>query len=279
MAELGELVAAIVSHVADENDSCPFCPVPTQGPFTTHPGSANDSQVLESIMKDPGKLTTRQSNARPKSSQPQQQPTSSAKPKPNPIFSDATYGDYSAEAHHLISGNQAMKGHEIEHWIVAGSLVTADTGYSINNSDNGEWLPSIPEQYKEQGGWSSLMPAEKLRIASLPMKSKGQFHKGPHNITDKDDPSGLHVSYPKEVKRLLTDLCNVMHGWAEKCPLTKNSDPDKGPFTPNWRIHNMLDHLSRAIATDLKADRSEWRYFISTLAMKYHNENCPHPVV
>jgi hypothetical protein len=275
LAELGELVDAAVPHEENDEDvPCPFCPRPVQEKFATYPGARNDSAVLEAIMGDPDKLTTRQANARPKNGADHRQSASDPKPKPAPIFSDEEYGAYSAEAHHLISGNQAMKGHEIEHWIVAGKLVSMDTGYSINNADNGEWLPSIPEQYKG-GKWSALSFADKLDIAGRPMaEGIGQFHKGPHNISDKDDPGELHTSYPTYVKGLLTDLFELIVGWSQACPVCEPVAAKNGPYLPNWRIHDMLDAVSRSIGEDLTGPPESWDYFISKLAMHFHKDVC-----
>jgi len=276
MTEINELVAPPDLHRPGKNEACPFCPVPEPETFTTHPGAKNNSSVLEAVMADPGCLVGKQGGARPKDGNEHRQRQSRAKPKPDPIFSNSQYGAYSAEAHHLISGNQALKGHEMEQWIVGGALIKKDTGYSVNNSDNGEWLPSIPEKHKG-GSWASLEFEDKLEIARAPMRrGKGQFHKGPHNVVDKEDLLGVHTSYPKEVKRLLSDLVELMHGWAESCPICKQVDPDKGPFDPNWRVHDMLDSLSRGIGVDLKGPPGHWYYFISRVAMEFHRTVCEH---
>jgi hypothetical protein len=276
MTEINELVAPPEPHSPGSDEDCPFCPEPEPEKFTTHPGSANDSSVLENVMADPGCLAGKQGGARPKDGSDQRQRASQAKPKPDPIFRNNKWGAYSAEAHHLISGNQALKGHDIEKWIVGGDLIKKDTGYSVNNSDNGEWLPSIPEGHKG-GAWSPLSFDDKLDIAAAPMKrGKGQFHKGPHNVVDKDGLVAEHTSYPKEVKRLLSDLVEVMHGWAAACPICKKVDPDKGPFDPNWRVHDMLDSLSRGIGVDLKGPPGHWYYFISKVALEFHRTVCEH---
>jgi hypothetical protein len=282
MTEVIELLNAAVDHKANQSKDCPFCPIPPIEQFTTKSGKDNDSSVLEDVMVKPSVLPGKQGGGvRPKNGKAHRQRTAKTKKKPNPIFQNRKWGKYSAEAHHLISGNQAMKGEDIEDWIVAGKLVKKDTGYSINNSDNGEWLPSIPDKYKG-GKWSDLDFDEKLEIASAPMKkNKGQFHKGPHNVVDKEDLLGVHTSYPKEVKRLLADLVELLFAWVDACPICENVDKKKGPFDPNWRIHNMIDALSRGIGRDLKGSPGNWYYFISKVAMKYHNTPgvCRHTTV
>lgn len=272
MAELGEAVAAAVSHEEDGSDACPFCPRPNQESFVTFAGKENDSAVLAAIMEQPDRLVAKQKQARPKDGENQRQFESDPNPRPAKaqIFQNK-HGPYSYEAHHLISGNQALKGHEIEGWICKGNLAAKDTGYSVNNSDNGEWLPSIPEKYKG-GSWSPLSLAAKKEIAYAAMEAgKGQFHKGPHNITDDDDPNELHTTYPIAVKRLLTDLYEVIRGWTAECPVTQGLKP---PYEPNWHVHDMLDAVSRVIRVDLRGPVEYWEYFISRLAMAYHLENC-----
>jgi hypothetical protein len=276
MTEINELVAPPAPHSPGDDEACPFCPAPKPEDFTTHPGARNNSSILEAIMADPGCLVSKQSGARPKDGNEHRQRPSAAKPKPDPIFRHQKWGAYSAEAHHLISGNQALKGHPIENWIKGGSRIKKDTGYSVNNSDNGEWLPSIPEGHKG-GAWSPLSLEEKVEIASEPMRrGKGQFHKGPHNVADTEDLLGAHVTYPDEVKRLLSVLDDVIYDWAAVCPICEPVDSDEGPFDPNWRVHDMFDALSRGIGTDLKGPPGHWKYFISRVALKFHQTVCEH---
>lgn len=277
MTEILELVSPPAIH-ADDNPDCPFCPIEPPEGFTTHPGEANDSKKLAAVMEKPDTLTSQQGGARPKDGGPRRQSPATPQPQPTPIFSDAQHGAYSCEAHHAISGNQAMKGHPIEEWISAEKgKIKKDTGYSINNSDNGVWLPSVPEKYKG-GGWGTLKYNDKLTIARRPMEAgKGQFHKGPHDITDPEDPFGVyHKSYMDELKRLLTDLHRLIRGWADHCAKCEKIDREKGPFDPNWRVNGMLDNLSIAVAAELKMPAPAWSYFISRVAMDYHKTVCPH---
>jgi hypothetical protein len=267
MTEIGELIAQPEPHDSVSVD-CPFCPADDPEGFTTYPGDANNSKTLAAIMKKPETLVEKQGGARPKDGNDKRQSPSGSKPMPT--FSAGGY-EFSFEAHHAISGNQAMKGEPIEDWLLQkNGLIKKDTGYSINNSDNGVWLPSIP---KESGiKWGALDFEEKLRIASIPMeKNKGQFHKGPHDITDPDPLFGeYHKSYADELKRLLYDLFELIQGWSDACFLCEGVDKEKGPFNPNWKVHDMLDRLSSAVATELRLPASTWEYFISKVALEYH---------
>jgi hypothetical protein len=269
MTQIGEAVfTAPVNHI-EGDDHCPFCPAEEVAGFTTYPGEDNDSSILGEVMLDPSSLVSKQPGARPKDSAFQHQIKRSPKSKPSVSFAkDNVIGnwDYSFEAHHAIPGNQSMKGHSIERWIKEkNGFIKKDTGYSINNSDNGIWLPSIPEECKN-GNWGGLDDSVKLAIASKPMKEGyGQFHKSHHNITDKDDPT--LPTYKDEVILQLKQLDDLIVKWTKACFRCNNVDPEKGPFDPNWKVHNMLDNLSSGIETHLKKPPKQWKYFISRLAM------------
>lgn len=103
----------------------------------------------------------------------------------------------------------------------------------------------------------------------------GQFHKGPHNIRDPKDPDGeFHPSYDTELKRLLTDLDNLIDDWAKACFICKNKGD--GKLEPTWQTNEMLDRLSHAVIRDLKGPRCNWYYFISRIALDYHMPVCRH---
>jgi hypothetical protein len=264
MPQLALPITTSKAHTTPDLD-CPFCPGEKEGPYKTYPGKANNSKKLATIMDKPSLLTSEQTNCRPKNGR--------EKRKPAPIYRHKEFGDYSCEAHHAISGNQIMKGQAIEEWILEGKI-ESDTGYSINNSDNGVWLPSVPEKYK--GSWGSLPPDRKLTVAKAPMEAaKGQFHKGPHDITDPEDTYGdYHSTYVKEGQRLLQQLNDNIVKWTGACFLCKKKDPDKGPFHPPYKINAALDSVSGILEAHLIAPAPNWRFFISKVAMLCHKENC-----
>jgi hypothetical protein len=253
---------------------CPFCPPPKKKTYTTYPGASNESGILSAFMDDPTKLgKSRESGARPKDGGEEHQPASIPRPKPEPIFTTSAYGDYSCEPHHAISGNGGLKGHDIEKWLCKSGEVDADSGYSVNNSDNGVWLPSIPEKMKN-GSWSPLSDEKKLEIASLPMDAgKGQFHKGNHNIGDPSDPdAGYHFRYPEVIKDRLTLLKDRIVALSGTCPNCKTPKP----FQVNWKINRMMDRLSNEFIRDLRKPAPQWEFFISRLALNYHRKDCTH---
>lgn len=274
VVELGEIIAPPVLHPA-ESDDCPFCPLEPPQDFTTFPGSANNSSKLENIMGQPSKLAADQSGARPKEGSQHQQSQSPAQKKPEPIFAQDPHGAYSCEAHHLISGEQALKGHRFERWIVAGDKIEKDTGYSVNNADNGIWAPSIPERYKG-GAWGPKSFEEKYEIAKAPMQAGlPQFHKGHHAIRDPQDPEQLkHKTYDAYLKRMLTAMDERMYGWAEKCI---NCDAGKKPkLRPSVRANQVLDNLSRVARRKISPPASHWHVFLSKYALEFHRPQCKH---
>lgn len=191
-----------------------------------------------------------------------------------PPFQHPVFGNYTYEAHHLIPGTEkvapgstatVMSGHPIEKWIVKGAKVDNDTGYSINNSDNGTWLPSAPAAVKKNRAnptpvrpWASepkakknpaaLTVAEKQEIADY-AAPEGQFHYGQHKVLAEE---GQHYTYPKEVQDRLTELEKRIEGWAKVCLCDPaQSKPPSPPFKPTWQINEKLDLVSIWIEVDI----------------------------
>ncbi|WP_157496667.1 AHH domain-containing protein [Hahella ganghwensis] len=230
-------------------------------------------------MITPSKLVSEQPNARPQNGDNERQNPVSPKPQPAPIYHDNEFGDYSCQAHHAISGNQALKGHDIEQWICKSKgKITKDTGYSVNNGNNGIWLPSKPKGLIDGKKWGELTYDKKKEVAFKSMDAgKGQFHLGPHDIVDPEDPDGrYHQSYKDRLIALLDALNDNVIAWVEGCQLCEDIDPDKGPFKPNWKINSKLDRVSAKVERDLLANPRRWKYFISKLALDYHKPICPH---
>ena len=122
------------------------------------------------------------------------------------------YRQYSAEAHHLICGNEVLKEEgEVECYLIkrtknsskgqVGYLEPNDVGYDVNSAKNGIWVPSVPDMFRKIDGepnrwwgdqkkWNkehvnmpprvSIDEWEKIDAAFIVMESvKRQFHKGP----------------------------------------------------------------------------------------------------
>ncbi|MBP1762757.1 MAG: hypothetical protein H6Q64_2299 [Firmicutes bacterium] len=288
--EINEIIAMASSHVSDK---CPFCPVPKNEDFVSHPGAEALGTTLAEIMIDPAQLVPKQANARPKDGANERQAQPSKKPKPNPPLVHPIFGPYSYEAHHLIPGKQnllkhegdmesVMDGHPIEKWICKSANIKKDTGYSINNSDNGVWLVSAPEDVKKLRGrkperpWeredhpkpnpNALTQTEKDEIADFAMnRGAGQFHYGKHAI---DDESGTYASYPKHVHKILSQLNDRITAWSKECP-NCGKKPSEPPYDPAWKVNEYLDLVSMSIEIDIRLMPPQtWQYFISSHAMR-----------
>lgn len=273
MSELGEIIAPPVGH-KNPNEKCPFCPPKARKGYKTYPGSANNSSKLEKIMENPGDLVSEQAGARPQTSAEDdgwviEQPKPRARRKDDKKL-------YTFQAHHLISGKQAMEGEPIEDWIKASGKNEKDTGYSINCTGNGFWAPSVPK--KHVGKWSEakavLTDTQRQKLAEDVMKDFGaQIHIGPHNISDADDPKGhVHRSYDKYLKERLKEVSDRVKVWSERC----KCPPLKKPKQVTYHFHNNLDNLSTHMRKQITRGHTRWEVYLSKYALEYHKDHCAH---
>ncbi|MGK3989110.1 AHH domain-containing protein [Sorangium sp. So ce136] len=264
MSELGEIISPPGSH-SDEDPECPFCPGETPTIYTSYGGKENNSGVLGAVMEEPSCLTARQSGARPKQGEKDQQDESDPQPYPVKPFTIREHDAYSYEAHHLISGKQGLEGSAMELWLIHGEKIERDTGYSVNNADNGAWLPSIPEKYKK-GNWGSR--PDKMSLAWAPMAAnQGQFHKGHHSIPDPD--MTFPQKYDDYLKAMLADMAKRMEGWSNYCPLCKEDGGQKEKAQPSVRVNQVMDRFSEVIRKKVTGDAKRWTIFISRYALNY----------
>jgi len=293
MTEIVEGVAFVL-HTED-NPDCPFCPGKEEkDEYTTWRGSDNKASKLRSNMKNPSNLCKIQSKARPKDS------TDSARPvyrKPeSAIYTHSDYGDYSDQAHHAISGNQILNGHDIEKLTCEDlGTIEKDTGYSVNNCANGICLPAYPNAFIKgngdlKGKWGEYNPDEKIKIMEFPMADKkGQVHIGGHDIKpseklctllesneendDADDSTTdipHHANYPEMAKKLLQKLFDLSEkNYSKSCGFCKENTDKGKKLPPPYRINKKLDDISEILIGYITGDPAEWQYFISTYAQDY----------
>ncbi|MDH5651288.1 MAG: AHH domain-containing protein [Gammaproteobacteria bacterium] len=300
--EIGEIISPAICHTEEEKE-CPFCTTPKEEKkdYKTYAGADKDENRLKDIMADPSVLSSKDSGAREKNGNPNQQQRSTPKIPPVPPLSHDVYGIYTYEAHHLIPGKEkvepgkpvtVMAGHPIEKWIKKGDKIDRDTGYSINNSDNGVWLPSATVLHKKNKsnqnpdiGWNSAAKAKKNPDKSLTQDQKteiayyamncnaGQFHYGQHKILDDE---GIHYTYTKKVRNRLTDLESFIRAWSEECLIDGKTKPTKPPYTPTWKINEKLDLISIWIEIEIRLmPPSTWTYFLSSFAKNLAKELRP----
>lgn len=274
--DIGEAISPPSLH-KEPNEDCPFCPPPETKTYKTYPGSANDSSVLADVMEDPGLLTTKQSGARPQNGSKDAKGNEQEQQKPDARKQDKSKF-YTFQAHHLISGKQALQGSEMEDWIVGGAKIEKDTGYSVNYTKNGFWAPSIPKEYVGRWGKSKnvLSDAERQVAAEKVMADAGaQAHIGPHNISDPDDPDGdIHTSYDTYIKDWLQAISDRITAWSNVCAFCDKTSGQK-PQTSHT-VHDVLDRLSDHLQNQITGPRSAWKIYLSKYAMDYHKPVCSH---
>lgn len=268
---MSELLEGFKMSNIHTSDNCPFCPAnKNEEHYTTYGGSKNNSINLAKFIEAPNKFATSiESDARPKNGE------TGKDGRPNQTFKDNEQEKLKTilkdkgrkckwQAHHAISGNQCLKGHDVEKFIIAGDKLKYDTGYSVNNPQNGVWLPSGFNMVK----WPSD-PAEKFKLAKSAMNEfQRQFHLGHHDITvdvDGLDPK-THKTYVDYVKSHLKALNIILSKWSTNCP---EEDKKEKKHLGNTRIHAALDHISDHIIKKLKGQPGQWEFFISRHARDY----------
>jgi hypothetical protein len=230
--------------------------------------------MLESnMLKSTKNNFAQQKGARPKDGEEDRQ--SPDDPKQKPSCSHPTYGAYSFQAHHAISGKEILENEPIEQLLLEGELVKKDTGYTVNTCANGVFLPAYPKGYP---GWGDEKDFDKkLDIMKPAMDVIGQAHIGSHTGHLDPDLAYFHKDYVIMGKEALEDIYSRVMLWPADCFLCKDSnDNQKKPYVPPFKVNNYLDNLSEQIIKHLRSDPGEWEYFVSAYAMAYHRENCSH---
>ena len=279
MTQLMEPVLVGMLHAAPDPE-CPFCPGKKNTKhYTTFAGADNSSSKLAKLIETPSKLgTSVEADARPKDGKmgKDDQPNQALADDPQKKLLAVSNGDryWSFQAHHAISGNQCLGGHAVEKYIKAGAKVVYDTGYSVNNPENGVWLPSAPKGKRYDPSdpgkalWGSKTEKQKFASAKNAMdKFNAQFHLADHDIpadVDGLDPA-VHSNYVQYVKGLLTDLAATLGKWEIACPNKEANGKHRG----NPRIHSALDCWSRVVIGKLKGSPLIWTIFISAHARDY----------
>lgn len=261
-------------HLSDE---CPFCPV-DESPrkIVSLIGKDNNSKTLGENLEISGDL------------------------KVDHLYFDddfETYGRYSAEAHHLICGNEVLKEEaELETYLIKqgkstssnsdGKLMPNDVGYDVNHANNGVWLPSVPDMYRVLSGkspeiwwgnqtdWNrknkskpariSLEAWKKADAAFIVMEAvKRQFHKSAHGSVGEP-----HNNYVEEALVRLRELTTICQNYSKVCPMKNGEVKDGPPFVPPYRLIGMLDGLSAGLERELIGPPESWDFFISEYALR-----------
>ena len=138
MSEFLESVKIQEAHGSLEDTKRPFCPI-VIGPapkIVAKIGRDNSSDTLGSNLED-------------------------GDPKSNHLYEDSEHGQYSAEAHHIIRGNEILGDEkEIEKYLITQNKQTTkgnpgkienelhDVDWDVNAARNGIRLPYVSDKYR-----------------------------------------------------------------------------------------------------------------------------------
>ncbi len=230
------------------DDQCVFCKATAVKGDKSFIGADNDSSTLEHSL--------------------------AAQKQPRRTFKHTEHGDFSSEPHHLMPGNEALKGHDVEQWLAtraSGSQVKADTGFDINAAFNGAWLPSIPTHLVGvKGGWSWTDETCKQMAIDLMTTVGLQFHKGGH--TNKGgltaDTSFPEACYIRMVERRLNQTLEHVEEWADKfCPIAKKAGDEGEKRPPPFYLNDLLYRfISAWMMKEVSGAPETWKVFISRVA-------------
>jgi hypothetical protein len=207
---------------------------------------------------------------------------------------DSVDYDLQYAPHHLIPGNESLKGSQVVQFLGAASVIThfkgdgADScikpkmsvGYDINSGLNGEWLPSpyalsmsnewpaaegIEALYKSDARAALIAENFKMAYASASINHAGkQFHM-------------RHAEYSAKVREILDAMGSKMKLLAVKCPESKDENDDK--FNPPGALKAKLETLSGKLRGLVTGSVTGWHnpLFVDSSNAKYYEETISAP--
>jgi hypothetical protein len=200
--------------------------------------------------------------------------------------------------HHLIPGNESLKGSDVAAFLGADNVITnfklkgepsslikdgKSVGYDVNAASNGEWLPS-PYALSMSNEWPAAEGLKALRrrlrdgedeaaeseafkmayaVAAMEVTPRKQFHM-------------RHAEYSTKVREILDAMAAKMEFLVTSkkgCPLAKNEAED-GKFNPPMALAKRLDALSRKLRGLVSGSPTGWRnpLFLDELTQTYFEE-------
>jgi len=263
--QIGESVSPPSSGMHDS--TCPFCQGtdPILRGLKTHKGSENKSSTLATNLGD----------------------------KPTYILEKGLLEEFPVNvapaAHHLIPGNQAMDSHPIENFTTTevNKNLLEDIGYDINGKENGIWLPTFPDIYKNksvevdggafkgydiskymwgadnvpvESGVATELPEEhKIPIVNIIQERWGQAHIGDHKGTGYDQACRDRLT-------LLTNL--LLTFWISAC---EKSFDKNGKLNPPYGLVERINLQSRFMEHSIMPRNSprSWTQWVSNYAKDF----------
>jgi hypothetical protein len=186
--------------------------------------------------------------------------------------------------HHLVPGNESLKGSAILPFMGAASVIEdykppsaskikdgKSIGYDVNAAENGVWLPSpyalsMNNKWPSQDGIKALLKqfdqravddAEAFKAyytaASIENSGGRQFHM-------------RHAGYSVKVKEILNAMADKVKVSATQCPVTGSSD---GKFDPPTGLKAKLNGLSSRLRSLLTGPVWHPPFFTDDLSNRY----------
>ncbi len=260
--ELMEQFKKLEEHNPGEDKKCPFCPIQEEYECPDSKVSdENNSITLGTNLEARGDLKRNILNMLYKKTK-------------------GIHGQYSAQAHHLICGKEILGAQkEIESWLCKegthnGKLQPCDTGYNVNNAENGIWLPSTPLHHKKK---VKKETAEKL-MAQLKKQSDTIGKALINIITVPLSFIGVFKNYMPELKELGFNRYGNNTLWG-----TLEGDAKNIIAFAVMLKAKLQFHLSSHTAPKKNEDRAEYCYVkkgiehLDTLTMyiEHYSNKCP----
>ena len=171
-------------------------------------------------------------------------------------------------AHHIIPGNEALKGHPVLRWVgdtaslgqygkgVSSELADGEfIGYEINAAVNGIWLPG-PYALSTKGKWTDKKLASpttasfKQAYAFAAMDRMGrQFHY-------------RHTKYSDFITDCLKKVNTRLEGFAKECLIVNPEQKSTKPYKAPYGLVSKLNRISNRLRPLL--DGTRWSPHIYT---------------
>ena len=192
--------------------------------------------------------------------------------------------------HHLIPGNEALKGSEVLAYMGDASVIKAyqppraseikkgkSIGYDVNAADNGVWLPSpyalsMSNQWPSQEGIQALMKrmgqvavdeSESFKAAYVAASIEASGHRQFHM---------RHEGYSREVKKILNAMADKIDLLSSKCLVAQGGQADE-LFDPPAGLKGKINTLASRMRGLLAGAGTQavWRppFFTDDLTEQY----------
>lgn len=188
--------------------------------------------------------------------------------------------------HHLIPGNESLKGSKVLAYMGAESVIGAydppsaskikdglSIGYDVNAAANGVWLPSpyalsMRNKWPSQDGLKVVLQRMKQVVVDESESFKRAYAAAGIEAAGHRQFHMRHEDYSAKVQEILDAMANKLRLLSAKCPVAAEGKED-GKFDPPAGLKVRLDALSGRMKTMLTG--AVWRppFFTDDLSEEY----------